>query len=222
MLAQQPAIVQAPGMCYTVTCVILPTTCQSNRFGIRREHGGPGLKLKKRKIKASTCFGIGVAGGLLGLLGGILAMVGVGPALYAQNATLIVLAAMLLLLATTEKGDTKRGRRVKLLVLALLLVAALPRLPVLDWPEALALPLMTLMYRQKGDAPFTVLLLVFELGHTVVRAVSITSLLGPNPLWWVGLALALVSTVRGAVLLRMCLRAMRQKPKEEEPVHTLR
>ena len=177
------------------------------------------LRLKKRK--RSTCFAIGMAGAVLAALGGILMATGVGAARYAHTGALVLSGAMLLLLATLEKGEKKKPLRVRLFVLFFLLLLANLRLPPLDFLEAAVIPLLAVLYGQKGDGPLTLVLLVFEAGLALLRTLATTGFLGGQAIQIVGVALAATAALRFVVLLRLNRRAAHDPDNPQNEVHTL-
>lgn len=159
--------------------------------------------MKKRlSFKRSTCYAIGVAGGVVGIIGGGLMAAGFGKAQYTHTAVLVLLGAMLLLLAIQEKGPENRTKRTQYLLLVFALIIGNLRLPPLDLFEVLVLPLALLMNRQKGDGPYIAVLAVFEAAYAVVRYLDWMNRLGPDSLRVVGVVWIALSLVRGLVLLR--------------------
>lgn len=177
--------------------------------------------MRLKKLKKSTCFAIGMVGAALAALGGVLMATGVGVARYAHTGALVFGGAMLLLLATLEKGDAKKPLRVRLFVLFFLLLVANLRLPPLDFLEAAVIPLLAVLYGQKGDGPLTLVLLVFEVALALLRTLAETGYLGANYLQIVGVALAATAALRFVVLLRLNRRAANAPADPNDEVHTL-
>ena len=154
--------------------------------------------------------------------GGLLMAFGVGAAQYAHTAALVFSGAMLLLLATLEKGPEKKPLRVRLLVLFFLLLFANLRLPPLDFLEAAVIPLTAAMYGRKSDKPLVLALLGFELGLALLRTLAVTGYLGAHALKVVGSVLAATAILRFAALLRLNRRAAREPGKTDDEIHSLR
>ncbi len=178
--------------------------------------------VRLKRLKKSTCAALGLAGAALAALGGVLMALNVGAARYAATGTLVLCGGMLLLLATMERGEDKKTRRIRLLVLFFLLVLANLRLPPLDILEVAVLPLLALLYAQKGDGPLVVLLAVAELALAVLRTLAITPLLGAQPLRVVGAVLVCVAVLRFAVLWRLWRRFARAGADAAQQPRTLR
>lgn len=186
------------------------------------------MRLKKLKLRMSTCFGFGIAGAACGLGAGIMQVAGVGEAQYFQTAGFILIGVMLLLLAGLQKGKEARGLRVKLLVLFIALLLAWLRLPPLELLEVPVVPLLLWFSRdgEENDIPWLVGLSLCEVAQGVVRTVGDVELLGGREilfggqtLLFTGAALILVNLARGVVLARLYRRAKANQPKPgvEEP-----
>lgn len=160
-------------------------------------------------------------GAVMGVAGGVLMLLGFGAAQYAHTAALVFGGAMFLLLATLEKGDDKRPLRTRLLVLFFLLLLGNLRLPPLDFLEAAAMPLLAVLYGKKGDGPLTAILLLLEVALAVLRTLATTGYLKVYPLEIVGAVLVATAVLRFIVLLRLNRRAARD-PVPTGEVHTLR
>lgn len=168
--------------------------------------------MKKKRLQKKTCFALGIGGAALWLAAGVMVAANIGPANFVQMACLALTGAMLLFLATLEKGQAGKGRRVKLLLLFLALLAAYLRLWPMDLLEVLVIPLMLTMYRKKGDAPFIVVAWVAEAGMATVRTLALTPLLGASPQLPVGLAMVVLGLVRGLLLARAYRAAAAEPP----------
>ena len=177
--------------------------------------------MRLKRLKKSTCFAFGAAGALLSLLGGVLMALGIGAAQYAHTGALVLMGGTLLLLATFEKGPQNKPRRVRLLLLFFLLLLANLRLPPLDFLEVPVLPLLALLYGQKGDGRLVLPLLVLEFALALLRTLAITGRLGGQPLLVVGLALAATAVLRFAALLRLNRRAAKN-PEAQNQAYGLR
>lgn len=173
--------------------------------------------MKMRRFKRSTAFALGLAGAGINLVGGVLMACGFGAAGYTKMAALALYGAMLLVLALLEKGQDKRTLRTILLVLFFVLLASNLGLPLLDILEAAVLPLVLVLYRSRGDGPVMALLILFELFLAAVRTLSITPVLGTQPLRVWGVALAATAVVRGLALARLQRRAAAAAQSEGEP-----
>lgn len=128
---------------------------------------------------------------------------GYGAAQYAHMAALVLAGAMLLLLATKEKGPKYTKQRTQLLALFFLLVIANLRLPFLDFLELPAISFLAAMYGKKGDEKLVFALVFAELFLATVRTLSTGQLLGANALAFTGAALMITCTLRFFVLFRL-------------------
>ncbi len=172
--------------------------------------------MKRRIVQPKNCFALGLAGAACSLAAGVMMAILVSPAVFFRFTAMAFTGIMLLFLATTEKGDDKRSRRIKLLLLFVALLISYLDLPLLCPPlEALVLPLLGIMYREKGnrtDLSAILLLSVLELAYAVIRTLALTPLLGPSPLPYqiMGITLALVAVARGWLLFRLYRAAAKQ------------
>lgn len=188
---------------------------------------GPRLRIKKLRI--TTCFGIAIAGAVCDALAGGLMLAGVGQALYAHTAAFVLYGAVLLFLGVVEKGPEKKGRRVRLLGLFFMLLLANLGLPLLDWLEAPVLPLLLVMYwraggsRMAGGAPVLALLVLAELAAGLTRSLAIMpGALGASPLLVEGGVILAVGLVRGLAMALLLAHNKKNPPPEAAAESPLR
>lgn len=174
-------------------------------------------KVRFRKLKRSTCFGIGIAGAVVGIITGVLTALHYGQVMYGRTGAMVLYGAMLLLLGTREKGQAHKGRRTGLLILFFMLLLGNLGLPLLDILAAFVLPALLVMYRADGDGPLLVVLVLAEAAKAVVDTLAIMpGRLGSDALLVQGVVLVAVSLVRGVVLVCLLRRAQKQQAKEEQ------
>lgn len=180
------------------------------------------MKLKRRKIRRSTCFMLGIVGAAVTFAAGVLRALGTGPAALPDAAGIALCGGMLLFLAAAERGPENKGRRIWLMVLFLLLLLSYLRLPPLDLLEAPVVVCAAALYRQKSDGPLLWGLGAADAAFAVARMLERVGYLPWDLPWLVGALMAAVAVLRGAVLLRLYLRTRDEKPDDTQQVHSLR
>lgn len=164
--------------------------------------------MRKRRIPKTVCFGLGMAGAGMSMIAGILMVVGLGQMEFAHWAAFGLTGAMLLFLAADERGPENMARRLKLVGLFVMLLVAYFRLPPLDLLEIPVLPLVGVLYWQKGDGPSAACLWVAEVLVVAVRYLGYAKLWGEYVLLAMGVSLVVAAAARGVVLLRLFRRAV--------------
>ena len=165
---------------------------------------------------------MGLVGTVLSAATGAFLAFGLGAASLLRAGAFVLLGAMLLFLALAARGGENRAKRTKLLLLFFLWLLSYFDLPLLcPLCEALVVPLLALLYRDKGDGVRIGLLAGLELVYAVLRTLALTPLLGGYAVPALGLALILVSAARFWVLWALYRRAQ-EEPETAEGSKNLR
>ncbi len=163
---------------------------------------------KKKMLQQKTCFLMGLVAAVASAVSGVLMLFTQGAAQLPLTIAFVMNGAMLLFLALSMKGAEHRAMRTRLLGLFLMLLVSSFGLPLLcPALEMLVLPLLCLLFYQKGDRPPLLFLCVGELGYALCRTLALTSALRAYAPLMVGLSLLLVAALRFWVLLRLHRRA---------------
>ncbi len=166
--------------------------------------------MRRRRIPKTVCFGLGMAGAGMSMIAGLLMAVSFGQMELAHWAAFGFTGAMLLFLAAAERGEAQMARRLKLVGLFAMLLVSYFRLPPLDMLEIPVLPLLALLYWQKGDGPVWACLWVAEALVLALRYLGYAKLFGGYALPVMGVSLVLVGAARLVVLLRCYKRSVEE------------
>ncbi len=167
--------------------------------------------MSKRRIPKTVCFGLGMAGAGMSMIAGLLMAAAFGQMQFAHWAAFGLTGAMLLFLAVDARGSDHTARRLKLVGLFVMLLIAYFRLPPLDMLEIPVLPLLALMYWQKGDGPVWACLWAGEGLVLAARYLSYAKLFGAYALPVMGVSLVLAGIARMLALLRLYQRSVAQE-----------
>lgn len=157
-----------------------------------------------KRLSKSACYALGVAGAAMGLAAGTLMAMGLGAAAWLRAASFALIGAMLLFLASSYAGADNKRLRTRLLLLFFLLLVSFFNLPLLCPPlEAIVLPLLLRWVGDESDRPWWWLLVGTEALYAIARTVALAGSLLPYVLLINGTCLALVSLVRGGLIIRV-------------------